>query len=546
MFPGRSEGHRSGVSSVRVHDDRLAPARPLLASGWPGVVAAALAALAAAAGWRGADVPNYLFRIELFRRAGFTIWSSAWYGGHHTPGYSVLLAPLAAAVGPVFVGAASAVVAAVCFDRLLRRLPEVEPRRATAASVLFAAGTVVNLAVGRLAFALGLALGLAALAVGRRTAMAQVATVGLSVATALASPVAGCFLALAWMAMAITSRRSRPLLWAACALAPVGMLAVLFPEGGRFPFGLGALAVIVAVCVAAWVLLPRSWSAVRTGAVLYAAAALATFAVPNALGANITRLGMFVALPLLVAAPLRRPRGVPAAAMVVLGLLFAWWQWSPAIDAMTRSSRDASTEASFYAPLLAYLRQADPPAERIEIPFTRRHYEAVHVAPEVPLARGWQRQLDMKLNPLFYEPGGLDADEYHQWLHDTGVDYVALPDAELDASAEAEVALLRRGQAGLQLVWEGDDWKVWRVVGSPGLVDGPAELVEQTSDTLTLRAWSAGTVLVRVRPSPWWTVDGSGCVAERPDDEWVRVEVERPGPLVLHQVLVGERVRCPT
>ena len=546
MFPGRPEGHGSRVTSARVQDGALAAARPVLVSGWAGAVAAAVAALAAVAGWRGADVPNYLFRIELFRRDGFTIWSSAWYGGHHTPGYSVLLAPLAAAVGPVLVGAGSAIVAAVCFDRLLRRLPAVEPRRATIASALFAAGTVVNLAVGRLAFALGLALGLAALATGRRTAVGGVAAAVLSVATALASPVAGCFLALAWLAMAIASRRRGPLVWASCALAPVAVLALLFPEGGRFPFSLGALTVTLAVCFAAWGLLPRAWSAVRIGAALYAAAALVTFAVPNALGANITRLGMFVALPLLVAAPLRRPRRVPTAAMVALGLLFAWWQWSPAIDAMTRSSRDASTEATFYAPLLEYLRQADPPAERIEIPFTRRHYEAVHVAPEVPLARGWQRQLDMKLNPLFYEPGGLGPREYHQWLHDTGVDYVALPDAELDASAEAEVALLRRGQPGLERVWEGDDWTVWRVVDSPGLVDGPAELVEQTADTLTLRAWSTGTVLVRVRPSPWWTVDGSGCVAETAEEEWVRVEVERPGPLVLHQVLVGERVRCPT
>ena len=546
MFPGRPEGHGSGVTSVRVHDGRLAAARPLFVTGWVGALAATLAVLAATAGWRGADAPNYEFRIELFRRAGFTIWSSAWYGGHHTLGYSLLVAPVAATLGPVLVGSASAVVAAVCLERLIRRLPDVQPRRAIAASALFAAGTVVNLAVGRLAFALGLALGLAALAAGRRTAVAGMVAAGLSVGTTLASPVAGCFLALAWTAMAITDRRPRDLWWAACALVPVGVLAVLFPEGGRFPFGAGALAVTLAVCVAAWVLLPRSWTAVRIGAALYAAAAFLTFAVPNALGANITRLGMFVALPLLVAAPLRRPRGVPPVAMVVLGLLFAWWQWSPAIDAMTRSTRDASTQASFYAPLLSYLRRADPPAERIEIPFTKRHYEAVHVAPEVPLARGWQRQLDMKLNPLFYEPSGLSADEYRQWLRDTGVDYVALPDAELDASAEAEVALLRRGQPGLELAWEGDDWTVWRVVGSPGLVDGPAELVEQTSDTLTLRAWSAGTVLVRVRPSPWWTVDGPGCVAETPDEEWVRMEVERPGALVLHQVLVGERARCPT
>ena len=83
----------------------------------PALVAGALAAVAARAGWRGADMPNLLFRIELFRRAGFTIWSSAWYGGHTTPGYSVLLAPLGAIAGPGLIGAASAVIAAVRSSR---------------------------------------------------------------------------------------------------------------------------------------------------------------------------------------------------------------------------------------------------------------------------------------------------------------------------------------------------------------------------------------------------------------------------------------------
>jgi hypothetical protein len=77
-------------------------------------------------------------------------------------------------------------------------------------------------------------------------------------------------------------------------------------------------------------------------------------------------------------------------------------------------------------------------------------------------------------------------------------------------------------------------------------VDGPAVLIEQTVDTMTLRAWSAGTVLVRVRPSAWWSVDGPACIAQHPDDEWVRIEVQRPGQLLLRQVLVGERVRCPS
>ena len=40
---------------------------------------------------------------------------------------------------------------------------------------------------------------------------------------------------------------------------------------------------------------------------------------------------------------------------------------------------------------------------RVEIPFTANHWEARWVAPAVPLARGWERQLDGKRNPLFYD-----------------------------------------------------------------------------------------------------------------------------------------------
>ena len=46
---------------------------------------------------------------------------------------------------------------------------------------------------------------------------------------------------------------------------------------------------------------------------------------------------------------------------------------------------------------------------RIEIPLTEHHFEAAYVARAVPLARGWERQLEIAANPLFYEPG-LDAD----------------------------------------------------------------------------------------------------------------------------------------
>ena len=58
--------------------------------------------------------------------------------------------------------------------------------------------------------------------------------------------------------------------------APAGGLAVLFPEGGRFPFHAGALVATLAACLGALLLVPRQCDVLRVGAVLYAAAALTT------------------------------------------------------------------------------------------------------------------------------------------------------------------------------------------------------------------------------------------------------------------------------
>jgi hypothetical protein len=508
----------------------------LLSSAAAAAVAVVLAWTAAALGWRGSDSANHLFRTELFRRVGFTVWSNAWYGGVHIPAYSLLLPPIAAALGPAVVGAASAAVAAWCFGSLVRSCPGVSSRRALAGSLLFAAGTVTNLAVGRLAFALGLALGLGALLAGRRGHRFLAAL--LTPATALASPVAGCFLALAWGGVAIARPHTR---WrfvalAALATAPIIAFAVLFPEGGRFPFHGGALALVLGVCAATLLLVPADQRELRAAAGLYAVASVAAFVVPNPLGGNIVRLGMYAVAPLLVAVSDRR-RAVVLALPVLL-----WWQWSPALDGMIHSRADPSTRSSYFTPLVSYLRSRPDPVGRIEIPFTGRHFEAVYVAPVAPLARGWDRQVDIAVNALFYEEA-LDPGAYHRWLLDSGVELVALPDASLDASAKAEAAVIAQHPAFLRPVWQSAHWQVWEVVGTPGLVSGPAQLLDQTDETVELHARAPGDVVVRVRWTDYWTVDGPACVAPGPDG-WVHLDVSAPGRVVLHPALLGDRDRC--
>src|SRR5436190_16718277 len=175
------------------------PARPdrRRVDGWSSVataaaLAAALAILAIVLGWRGSDLPAQVFRSDLVRRDGFVLWNSQWFGGHAFLPYSVL-SPLAGALtGPLALGAISGVAAAVLFERILRFA---FGHVAWVGALWFALGTVTNLIVGRVTFAMGVALGLLAVYMlqRRRPVLAVVAALLCS----LSSPLAGAFLALA-------------------------------------------------------------------------------------------------------------------------------------------------------------------------------------------------------------------------------------------------------------------------------------------------------------------------------------------------------------
>ena len=120
---------------------------------------------------------------------------------------------------------------------------------------------------------------------------------------------------------------------------------------------------------------------------------------------------------------------------------------------------------------------------RVEVPPTLEHWEAAFVAPYVSLARGWERQLDIANNDLFYVTGALTPASYQAWLDANGVTWVALPNAPLDYAAQAEARLLSSGEVpGLQLVWVTPQWQLWHVNGSPGLVSGPARLTSLIPD----------------------------------------------------------------
>jgi hypothetical protein len=213
-----------------------------------------------------------------------------------------------------------------------------------------------------------------------------------------------------------------------------------------------------------------------------------------------------------------------------------------AFDAIARAGTDPSTAAPYYDPLLTFLGRQAPVVGRIEIPLTQHHYEAAYVAPVVPIARGWERQVDIAVNPGFYD-GTLDAGSYRSWLIANGVQFVAQPDAPLDPSAVTEAVLLDHGQPFLTPVWSDAHWRVWRVEDSPGLVTGGARLAAITPATVTLDADAPGPVELRVRWTPYWSVDGPACAAPSPDG-WTLLDVTQPGRITLHAVLLGADGHC--
>ena len=507
--------------------------RPWLA---PATLAAALAAVYLLVDPRTSDLPAHLFRVELFAGEGFTIWSNQWYGGHHTPAYSVLFPPLAWLLSPMLVGAVSAVAATVLFERLARGH---FGQHARWGALWLAAGMASQLFTDRLPFCLGAAIGLGAvLALARRK---RAAAAALALASALASPVAGAFVALAAVAFALAEvRTGEPvmsrvrgdgLVVAASGLVPPAALAVTFPEGGYHPFAFSSFVAVPLFAAAAFALLPARERVLRLGVALYVLAATAAFLVHTPLGGNVTRLGALFGGPVLACALSGRRwsgRRVAAGAAVLLAL--AYWQWAPAARAYLDARDDPAVEAAYYDPLLDFLER-EPPAGRVEIPFTRSHFETAAVAPRFALARGWQRQLDVGRNPLFYD-GELTDSVYAHWLRDNAVTYVALADAPSDYSAREERRLVEARPPYLTPVWRSEHWEVFRVRGAEPLVSarGGAEMrlagFDRTGFTLDVQ--TPGSALVRVRWTPYWRARGA-CL--EPVGQWTRVDARRAGPL---------------
>jgi hypothetical protein len=310
----------------------------------------------------------------------------------------------------------------------------------------------------------------------------------------------------------------------------------MFPEGGSEPFALATLIPLPLLCAAALVALPRHSPRLRVGVAVYGLACVAAYVIPTPVGSNAARLGPLMAGPLAALVWWRRR----VALLAVLTPLLMYLMWQAPIRDVRDADDDAATSSAFYEPLLRFLAAQPGPPFRIEIPFTFFHWESYEVAPRVPLARGWERQLDIKDNALFYG-GRLTASRYRAWLDSLAIRYVGLPDTRLDWSAQAEARLIRGGLPFLRLVFASRHWRVYRVIGAPPIVDGAAALVRLGPSALTMLARRPGVAHVRVRWTPYWSLSpGAGCVA--PWGAFARVTLRRAGLVTLSPRFALDRI----
>ncbi|MBT2379571.1 MFS transporter [Streptomyces sp. ISL-111] len=471
----------------------------------------------------GGDIAAQDAWAEFVGRHPGTAYNLAWYGGMHPVSYSVVSPYLMSVLGVrstmMLVGTVSAGLTAL----ILVRVRAVRNPLACSLAGVFA--YLCNALSGRVTFGLGMMFAVGAVAAVfcwphrwryKRWAKAAVAAPLAALATA-SSPVAGLFLGV--VAAALFLHKRRPGAYA-IGLAPVAVVALsslLFPFSGTQPMSLGTVSLPFLFSVLVFVLVPRDWSTVRTAAAVYGFGTVLTYFVDSQIGSNVTRMAMlFAGIVLLAALPYTVPRSRRWYALVLAFAGLNFWIGFKGVDDIVRTTPDASWARSL-APLVNQLQQVGAERGRVEVVPASSHREASALA-TYNLARGWNRQADMKRNPLFYDDT-LDAVNYRQWLDRWAVHYVVLPTGRPDGGAERETELVGKGLPYLREIWSDENWKLYRVLEPTPLADPPATVEKAGANELTIRVESAGRVLIRIPHSRWLAVvDEQGKGVERPQE----------------------------
>jgi hypothetical protein len=542
---------------------------------------------------RTPDLAAAAYRLDLFKHVGLALYDEHWYGGHDLPGYSVLFPPLAWLLGLRAVGALSVLVSVRCFERLT--LAAYGPS-ARWASIAFALAAVGDVWIGRLAFALGLSFALASVLAfsHRRTASAALLAVmcaaaspvaGVLLALAalshalsrrsprpllvLAAPAAVVVLALAGLFPEGGSEPYPIVSFGATALVVVAFACAL--PAGNGGLRLGALVYLAACLIFLLVSTPMGSNIERYGVLL--AGPLLICAVMRARGGadgllargsedgvatrgggkvvetawdgseagevawdrteagEATRDGRRAGEVARDDASPGISRAATAAAVLVVCVWAVWAGWGPVRETIAVAG-NPSTKGPYYAPVERFLAEHAQAPVRLEVPLTRTHWETAELAPRVSLARGWEKQLDVRYDSVLLS-SSLSAASYERWLRAQAVSYVALPDVQLDPSSAREGKLIRAGLPGLREVFSSRHWRIYAVRAPLPLASGPGRLTALGHDSFALSVNAPGTFLVRVHYTPYWTItSGGGCVS-RGAGGWTSVDAQTRGRVLV-------------
>lgn len=483
---------------------------------WAGAIALAGGVLALVFGPLGTDLAAHHAWASFVSRHPGSALDFGWYGGLAPASYSPLAPYVLAITG---VGAAlviSTVLTAVVVGDTLAVTQARAPRLAAS---WFALGLMSNVLAGRVAFALGLlvaalAIRLVALAAPSRRRL--VAAALLTALSALFSPLAAFFVVLIAGGLAITRRWMAALALGIGAVVPVGVTQLLFSAGGTQPliFKVAWPPVVATLLV----LLVVRRRVVLITALIYVLAVVALFVVSTPIGSNIERFGYLLAGPLVIGYAVPRRRVLVAVGLI--GLLF--WQSRQPWHDLSHGPDPLANDRSVVTALSSL-----PLTGRVEAVPEVDHWESTVLTRDdsVLLARGWERQIDEKRNPLFYK-GRFTAAAYRQWLADNAVQYVVLANRRPDWSARREAALVGSAPSWLQLMWSNKHWRIYRVVAASPFVSG-GTVVRLGQAEVDVYFNKAGTASMKLHYSRWLAVSGGGCAAA--SGNWVQLRVPRAG-----------------
>jgi hypothetical protein len=470
----------------------------------------------------GIDSAAHAYQTLLWLHSGFHFWDNYWYDGHYSfVDYSLLYYPIAGVIGEVATVLVSVSVSGFLFARLVCGrfgVSSAWPIRVFAISL-----AVVVWLSGEYPFALGLALGLAALSLRRsRLPLASLAALG----TLLASPLAFLLLLVGLGGLAFGNLRRLPRIdllmgLAVCVLVALG-LQLAFPITGTFHYNFWALFQVLAMSAVAGLcsIGLRGVASIRGLFAAMAVLAIAAYVIPSPLGGNATRLVDYVGAPLIwiLLTRQRQERRLWMPLVAVVGAIVLGGQLAPTIVSAALALGSRSDNPAFWSGAIRFLHHNANPNFRAEAVDTADHWDAYYLpASGIPIVRGWFRQADFPDNTVLYQDA-VSATRYRAWLRRNGVRYVVLPHDTLDYSAVAEARLLQSGESGLRIGYQDPFVTIYALPHPTPLLVGPlhrrATVLNFGHTSVVLWVSGAGRYSLAVSYTPYWRIraPGRACV----------------------------------